>query len=393
MVQRAYAPSWYIGRTRDTYAPVFYCPITPAYNNCPTGIVITGQPGSGKTNFGLTMTAQLTIAGGTSIVVDHKGDFLSLIGLKDEIGSMNLWNLGDARREGFLDPFRLTNDKGRQLNYALTTIGMFVGGLDKDEESIVAPIIRDVADTPSPTLTAVVQKLRSSPSRIAFNLGNKLGIIKDLPFARVAFASQKTRGRPKLNSGLTVIATQGLEFPKTKEEAVGEHSTSSGRLATGVLYLIAQMISNLLHSDDSDNPKLVFFDEAWALVISPDGARLIKELALLGRSKGLALVLATQQASHLQEVDISSAISTWFAFNASVDEAPNLTKQFRLPEDQGFEGVFTSQPVGSCVMKDFKGRVAPISIDNWNPKWAKAFDTNPLAQRARRKEQREESED
>lgn len=381
--QKSYSASFYIGYTTSgSPRPVFFGTHTPVHNNKPPGIVITGAPGSGKTNFLLTLAAHCTLAGMTGIAIDPKGDFASLKNISNDLGQFNLWNLASPNRVGFLDPFRLSESKSVRLNYALTVIDLFTGGLTDDERTRLFPILKDVNDTVAPSLTRVVEQLRGSIDKNARNLGTKLEGIRDLPYSQVAFAPNSiAKKKATIGKGLTVILASGLNFPKTPEEA---KMTQTGRLASGILYLITQLIYDLLNKSDSRSPKVVFIDEAWAIAASEQGAQVIKSMALLGRSKNLAMVLATQNSSHLESIDIESTVTTWFAFNNTEKEGETMVRQMRLPKDHGFEGIFSSLPTGCCIMKDWYGQVAPVQIDNWNKEWSDAFDSNPLAQQKRK---------
>lgn len=382
-----YSTSLFIGETSGGVpTPVFFDLHTQIFNNKPPGTLITGQPGSGKTFLAMTLTAMSAILGKTTIVLDPKGDFISLMNLQEDIGKFSLWNLSDKKRRGLLDPFRMTKDKGEQLNLAMTIIEIFTGGLEGEQRTALAPIIRDVIEEDNPSLGKVVQELRGSPRSAARDLGTTLDLIAALPLSGLCFApAGASLDTVSVSEGLTVITLLGMEMPKE-----GANDNKS-RLATGILFLLTDFVRRLLISDETANPKTLVIDEAWAILQTPAGAQVVKDVALLGRSKNLAMLLITQNNSHLQHLDIENTLATRFAFSSSTKEAEGIVEAMRLPEGEGFEDLITSFGTGECLLQDFHGRYSTMQVSDWRKEWSEAFRTNPLekakAERARRAQQ------
>lgn len=381
---RNYSTSVYIGETsRGVQMPVFFDLHTPIFNNKPPGVLITGQPGSGKTYLAMTLTTISAILGKTTVVLDPKGDFIALSELRRDIGSFNLWNLSDAKRRGILDPFRMTSDPGEQLDLALTVIEIFTGGLDGEQRTALAPIIKDIIQGPNPSLGKVVQELRGSQRPAARDLGTLLDLISNLRFASLCFAPAGTSLESvSIEEGLTVITLIGMEMPKEGS------SDNKSRLSTGILYLLTDFIRRLMNRGDRDSPKTLVIDEAWAILQTEAGAQLIKEVALLGRSKNLAMLLVTQNNSHLEKLDVETTITTRFAFASAEKEALSIINDMQLPRDEGFEGIIMNLTEGECLMKDWRKRYSTVQISNWRSDWSEAFLTNPL-EKARKEKERQ----
>lgn len=372
-----YSSSMFIGcTTRGISMPVFFDLHTPIFNDNPPGILITGSPGSGKTFLALTLTTISAISGKTTIVLDPKGDFLSLINLQKEIGTFNLWNLADPRKKGILDPFYMAEDPGEKLTLAIAVIDLFVGGLNDSQMTALSPIIKDVIESPNPSLTLVMNSLRGSQNRNAQDLGTKLDIISRMQFARLCFApSNRAHKNVEIDQGLTVITLLGMELPTDAESAAKDNR---GRLSSGILFLLTDFIRRVMINDKSQNPKTLIIDEAWAILASDAGARTIKQVALLGRSKKLALVLITQTSSHLKSLDIDNTINTRFAFKSNAKDASNTVSDMGLPLEEGFEGIITSLTNGECLMQDFLNKYSTVQITNYKSDWNVAFESNPL---------------
>lgn len=362
--------------------PVFYDPHTQIYNSKPPASVITGSPGSGKTFLALTLTAISTIMGKTTIVLDPKGDFLSLMNIKEDIGSFELWNLMDNRNKGILDPFNMANTESETLSLVLETIELFMGGLSDDQLTALSPIVQDVMAEKTPSLARVVSMLRSSRNKIASNMGYRLDMISKMNFAKLCFApASRVTSKVKLSGGLTVITLLGLNLPTTPEEA---KDSNEGRLASGIFFLLTDFIRRVMEDDTSVKPKTLVIDEAWAVISSKAGAQTIKKVSLLGRSKDIAMILVTQSPKHLEGLDIESTIKTRFAFNTSKNEARKIIEDMNLPIDEGFENIITNLERGECLMQDWRDKYSTIKITSWKKDWAAAFATNPLQKRLKK---------
>lgn len=372
-----YSSSVFIGKTTPGYAnPVFFDPHTSVFNNKPPCTLITGGPGSGKTFLGLTLASISAILGKTTIILDPKGDFLALKSLEDEIGKLNVWDIRSGRK-GMLDPFYMAEKPADKLSLAIEVIGLFVGGLDSNALTVLSPILQDVIAAPNPSLQKVVDELRGSLSEEGRGLGARLDLVSKLEHARLCFApGNRSREAVDFSSGITAITLLGLELP-------GADSAPSfqGQLASGIMFLLTNFLRNVMMNDQSDNPKTIIIDEAHEILSSSAGQSVIKKMALLGRSKKLALIMISQNVSHFANLDISNTISTRFAFKSAKDDAKRIVEAMDLPIDAGFESVIIQLEPGECLMSDSamkNPRYSKVSIVAWNKRWKKAFETNPL---------------
>lgn len=375
-----FSTSLFIGETsRGIPQPVFFDLHTQIFNNKPPGVVITGEPGTGKTFLAMTLTAMSAILGKTTVVLDPKGDFVSLMNLQEDVGKFNLWNLMNPRLRGLLDPFRLADTPGEQLDLAFTLIELFTGGITGDERTALSPIIKDVAELENPSLGRVVQELRGSQNSHARNLGTTLDLLSRLPLAALCFGQPGAHlDKVSLGKGLTVITFAGMKMPTPNG------TDNKSRLATGILYLVTDFIRRLMEEQESKSPKTIVIDEAWSILQTEAGASMVQSVALLGRSHNVAMLLVTQNNSHLDHLDIENTIKTRFAFRSSPKEAAAIVRDMQLPEGEDFEGRVTSLVNGECLMQDFIGRYSTVQISAWNKQWAEAFVTNPLEKAKKR---------
>lgn len=372
-----YSTSMYLGHGRQGgSAAVFYSPLTGVWNNKPPGTVITGAPGSGKTFAAQFIVATQVMIGGINIVIDPKGDFLSLVNIKDEIGEFNLWNLADTQgKAGMLDPFNMSESPETTRSLVVNLISIFTGGLTDNELRILSPIIGDVIKLETPSLQRVVDLLRGNKEEIAKNLGTKLNLIRKMKYSKLCFASGVTKSKKfTISSGLTIITMAGMKLPKTDNDL----TNLEGRLVSGLLYLITDFVRNVMEKDVSEGPKSITIDEALGILSTPYGRDMIESVALLGRSKGFALTLIAQNSKHIKKLDIENTISSRLAFNTDYTEAKEIVKDMNLPEGFDFENILIGLGQGECLYQDWQGNYSIIQIDVWKEKWRKAFETNPL---------------
>ena len=378
MVEYRRTTTNYIGETsRGAPNGVWWDPHTQIANNQPPASVITGSPGFGKTFLSETLACHSAIMGKTTTILDYKGDFLALKNLEDEIGPVNIWSLGGSGKPGILDPFFMSDKPEEQLKLTYNVIDIFLGGLSDMQSRALSPIIEDVIKdvNHTPSLAKVVDELRGSRREDARGMGATLNLIQKMPSSKVCFYPGKKRPKvASLDGGVTVATLLGLQLPADQEEA---RETREGRLASGILYLLTDFIRRVM-SEQGDRPKTLIIDEAWSILSTPAGARTIKDIALLGRSKKLALILATQNYSHLDNVDIDNTIATHFAFNAEHAVANNVIDKIGLDSTEGFQNLVSKLDNGECLMRDWEKNYSTINVSDWRKDWAIAFKTNPF---------------
>lgn len=378
MSNTKYSSSLFVAETvSGVPSPVFWDTHSSIYIKGRPVTTITGAPGQGKTFGGQIITVLSALMGKTTIVIDYKGDMLKIVPLKDEIGvPLTIWNMADKTQRGILDPFTLSDKPSEQLAMVIEVIDLFVGGLERTDRQAITPILKDLLEAGGANMIKVVTKLRSSENDIARTIGSELDVIKSLEFSSICFyGGAKRRKPPKLvDGGITIATLAGMKLPQTPDEA---KNSQDGRLASGILYLLTSYIRRLLSSDDMSRPKTFIIDEAWAILATPAGLQIVQSVALLGRSKNLAMVLITQSPEHLKEANIKNTIGTRFSFGASKEEAEILVEDMDLPQGEGFERVLSSLPPYICMMSDYKNDYDLIRFSDWRRDWLEVFSNNP----------------
>lgn len=392
MEVKNYAASFYVGRTtRGIESAVFFDPNFASFNNQSPVTLITGSPGSGKTFFAQTICAQSAISGKMTVVIDPKADFISMLNIEDDVGDVTLIQLSEKSRRGIIDPFVICGeDKGQGITLAKELITVFTGEKNLPIEAI-DPICSDVAEMENPCFTLVMEKMRSfnrpgdeSFSQRVRGLGVALKTMSRLPYARLAFADpHKVPPRVSMKQGLTVITMLGLDLPNAEMNV--EDYSQTNRLASGMMFLIADYVSRVMREETLTVPKLLIIDEAWSVIKNKAGAKVVQDVSLLGRSLNISLVMITQNAGHLTNLDISNAITTFFGFRTNGKEGNKVAALMGLrdspdaDDERDFIDLMNDLDNGECLMKDVRQRFATVQITRYKEDWAKAFETNPLS--------------
>ena len=366
----------YLGMTTSrVMTPTFFSPHVAMARNYPPGVAITGAPGGGKSFLAFTLAHQMAMQGVWTIYIDPKADAKPMANLKG-LGNPRVFDLRDGH-PGMLDPFGMGSSLAESTLLALETLRLLLGGnLSEEREEALLGAIDEVVKQPQPSLAMVVEVLLANQtSTSARNLGAVLKTIQSLPFARLCFApTGGQRLRPE--DGLTVVTLLGLDLPSATT-APDDYSYEN-RLAVSVMYLLTRYARQLMLSLNKSHPKAICIDEAWAITTTPQGAKLIPEIARMGRSHNTALVLVSQNAGDLMAEAVTNSISTKFAFRSSIpSEIDDVMELMGLDKDQGYQSAVRDLRNGECIMQDVDGRVARVQIDAWNKDLFDTFNTNP----------------
>jgi energy-coupling factor transporter ATP-binding protein EcfA2 len=382
-----------IGLNQQGYpTPVFYDPHTAINMKSRSGgVIITGSPGSGKSQLGMNLAMMSALAGKKTIYVDPKNDALGLIELQDELdGHLQIKDLNEGKKNGSMDPLITEQDPADKVAKTQSLIHILVGNL-KDEQEIYLPNkIVDVAYSAEPSMSLLVQRLLRDERSSMAAIGAKLQGIEQADPTMAGLIFKKGHEKTvieDLEDGLTVITVLGLKMPSADTDP--QSYSSKERLSIGIMYLIVEFLLKSMQDPAHHlEPKTVLIDEAWAFIASESGLEAVKSLFRLGRSMNTTCILMTQNISDFARSSggrdgegngsLLNSAATRFAFRAEDDnEARLLCSSLGISYDS-FGEDFASMLPGVCVMKDYIGRVSRVYILQQNAKWKHAFETNPL---------------
>ena len=208
--------------------------------------------------------------------------------------------------------------------------------------------------------------------------GEALSVWADSGVARLGFGDGE-HARVAAQRPVTTIKARGLSLP-APGIARADYDQAE-RLGVATLKLIAAYAMRLVAGDRSVH-KVVLFDEAWFLLASRDGRRLIDRLNRLGRAENATLILATQQLTDVGEIE--NLIGTRFIFGQeTAAEARRALELLGLdPEDRALVERVRSYRRGRCLMRDIDDRVAELQIEPVHEHLLRILDTSPGARQA-----------
>lgn len=381
---RADGPRGWIGpyvgiTTGRVQSPVFFSIHSAIHTDNPGACSITGAPGSGKTFLGLTLAHQMASSGTWTIYIDPKADALGLVNLPglEDATIIDLLN----GQEGLLDPFSIGNDLAVQKSLAIEVITLLAGGnsnISNEQSVALAEAVTGITNLPTPSLAGVRDYLIASHNPAARALGSRLRLISELPIAKLCFSNGQGK-RLQAESGLTIISVLGLDLPSDSLDR--ENYSNSNFLAVAIMYLLATLTKQLMLSRDKRHPKAIIIDEAWAITSTAQGAKLVAEVARMGRAHNTALLLISQNAEDFLDDRVKNSVSTKFAFRATGGEIDKVLDYLELEKTDLNREYVRQLESGECLMKDWSQRIARVYIDSWDEHRARTFESNPLARK------------
>jgi hypothetical protein len=352
--------------------PVWYDPAEPSRESRPSGVLLVGTLGSGKTIAAQTIAFAAERLG--SLVIDfdprpdHRLDRVSQLDGRVDVIELS----GDPDHRGKLDPLRIGLAELRE-----DLASSFLVELLRDPppawENEIQRAVRDAVNAGGQSLLDVVERLARSERPAAREAGDALEVVADFGLARLGFG---TGEEPPLEAArpVTTIRTPGLTLPDTA--ASRETYTRSERVSVAVLALVAALSLRLVASDRARH-KLVVLDEAWFLLASSQGRALLNRLVRLSRGFNATVLLVSQRVPDLAE--LTDLVGTYFIFGQETErEATNaLVLLGREPTDSPLVTRVMGFRRGRCLMRDLDGRVGEVQVDPAVPGLLEALDNAP----------------
>ncbi|MGH9021813.1 MAG: VirB4 family type IV secretion system protein [Acidimicrobiia bacterium] len=372
----------YVGVTSSrTRVPVHFDPLWAAARNRPTTIAITGSPGAGKTTLSRLLMYQLALRGAWVSAVDPKGERGGLTELPG-LPPVRTLTLG-PEHAGLLNPFSLAESPGEAVHVAVSACQLLLPGrLDFEQSAVLLRAVAQEAEqNPVPTLSGVVERLAGSGEEHSRSLAQTLAVCATLPLARLCFPTPSAHSALS-PEGVNLLRVDGLRAPEPGSPS-GDW-TLDQRLSVAVLYLLAQFLLRLFERTDPAQPKAVVLDEAWMLTATAQGRGLVPALARMGRSRNVAVLLVTQNASDLLGPEVGNNCDTRFCFRAGDErEIADVLRLLNVADTPGHRRRVRGLGEGECLFADLDGRVGAMRVDLMDDALRAAFDTTPARQRHR----------
>lgn len=363
----------YIGHTPSGAArPVRYDPTEAPRTARPSGVLLAGTLGSGKTLAAESIAYAAQRRGSLVVDFDPKPDhnLEAISELKGEVEVLEL--SGDERHRGKLDPLAIGLAELRE-ELASSYLLDLLRDPPPSWENAIDRAVRDAVRAGERSLLRVIARLRESEAGAAQEAAEALDVLSDFGLARLGFADGDVSPVEATSSVIT-IRTPGLSLPDPG--ASRETYTRAERVSVATLSLVAALALRLV-SHDRSRHKIVLLDEAWFLLASTQGRLLLNRLIRLGRSMNATILLATQRLADLGE--LSELVGVYFLFGQdSIPEAERALEILGLdPADAALRSRLTEYRQGLCLMRDLDGRVGEVQIDLVFPELLAVLDNTP----------------
>jgi hypothetical protein len=369
----------YIGHSPGPAArPVRYDPTEAPRTARPSGVLLAGTLGSGKTLAGQAIAYGAERRGSLVVTFDPKPDH-NLEGVPELAGAVEVLELsGDPRHRGKLDPLAVGLPELRE-ELAASYLLELLRDPPPSWENAIDRAVRDAVRAGEESLDCVVARLKQSASDAGREAAEALEVLSDFGLARLGFGDEGA-GQADVFAGpqtsVITIRTPGLSLPDPG--ASRETYTRAERVSVATLALVAAKALRLV-STNRQRHKIVLLDEAWFLLASTQGRLLLNRLVRLGRSMNTTILLATQRLADLG--DLSELVGVYFLFGQdSIPEAERALRMVDLdPTDVALRSRLTEYRQGLCLMRDLDGRVGEVQFDLVFGELLAALDNTPGA--------------
>jgi hypothetical protein len=367
----------YIGRTTAGGRRPVKLDVTEASREGrPPTILLAGTLGSGKTLAAELLAYGAERRGSLVVTVDPKPDH-ALDRVPELDGRVDVIELSvEERFRGLLDPLMVAAPSLRE-DLASSYLMEILPQAPPAWETQVRRAVRDAVQAGQRSLLDVLERLRTSSHTDARAAAEALEVWADAGLGRLAFAPAGARER-EARRAVTTIRADGLTLPSPA--AARADYTQSERLSVATLKLVAAFAMHL--AADPARHAVVLFDEAWMLLGSADGRRLVDRLARLGRSQNATLLLASQQLGDIGELEALVGTKLIFGLETVAEAQRALALLGLDPDDQQLIARVRAYRRGRCLMRDLDDRIAEVQIDLVDPELLDALDTTPRARRA-----------
>ncbi|WP_349533872.1 ATP-binding protein [Leuconostoc citreum] len=290
-------------------------------------------------------------------------------------------NANDRANLGILDPMLTINEHSSEddIPDVLTLIKEMLGQVRPYSGNVRFDMVltdtidnvchRRIQGEKVGTLTVLDELAQSDDEKVSELALNYRSIIPKT-MLRLAF-SDGTTDSLQFNDRRTILEVTGLQLPKAEQD-IGTYTDTQK-------YSIALMLSlgKYLEKFGRANPDeftLEMIDEAWIFNTSQAGKNVFDSIKRLGRSENNALLYATQRVNDSSGEGSIGQFGQLFAFD-SVDDRPNILRQFNLPVNKANLRLLEDLQKGQCLFRDIYGRVGKVVIHSLFDEWTTALKT------------------
>jgi hypothetical protein len=366
-------------------APILFDPAYGPQVNTSPSLAAVGRLGSGKSYLLKRLCWDTVARGGQVVTIDRtqSGEYAALAAAVP--GHAQVLRL-EAGADVRLDPLRsFTGDE--RTTVTLGFLSLLAGcSAHSDEGAALAEAVDAVVARPNAELADVVVELTrmgaddAVPDPAARSLARRLEHYRRSPTGQLAFGD----GRPvSLDADFSVFWLPNLALPD-RETLASEHSARmmlpEQVLGQALLYLVAAVGRKVVFSDPS-RFAAALYDEAWALLASAHGQRLLVEGVRDGRKHNGAIWLASQHPNDFAIEELEDLLGARFVFNQARRAIPAALRFLGVADSVDASAVLDQGlTTGVCLYRDVRDRIGliqvlPPALREVDP----VFDTAPAA--------------
>jgi hypothetical protein len=376
----------YIGVADPDLTPVYLDVAAAPARNMPPGMLVAGDPGSGKTFLCQSIALQATLAGNPVIFINPKG-FDSLAPLAELVNGQVVKMSALASRPGAFDPFRYAPPPVA-AEIATTHILSVLGnreGFTQAQALMIGSALREAAAAgarcvgdalPLISDPEVVTQIRQQVEGSAlFALGVGLDPWPAFP----------------ATGGLTLVEfDRKLDLPDPSKDST--MYTRAENISLAAVRLVARASLEILMRSGGG---VLIVDEAWTFLGFPEGLAAMQSLGREGRSLNILPIFATQRIADVVSRDMEGYLSRVFCLKLSDPrEAKAALELCKLdPTVERINWLATCGPVAAtdetaarpprALHRDLDDRHAAVILGP-TPTWVyDALTTNPQERKAR----------
>ena len=366
-----------------TSAPVLIDPTYGPAVGRTASLGAVGALGSGKSYFLKRLCWDTIARGGQIVTIDRTsvGEYATLADVVP--GRADVVRLA-ADSCTSLDPLRTFTGEDR-VTVTLGFLSLLAGcSAHSEEGTALAEAAHAIAGRSDARLGDVVDELRrmgddpARPDDAARALARRLDHYRRLGAGQLAFGD----GKPvSLDADCIVFWAPNLALPD-RDTLVNEHLTRQMLpeqiLGHALLYLVAAVGRHVVFRDPS-RFGAALYDEAWALLASPHGQRLVLEGIRDGRKHNGAIWLASQHPDDLGTGELVDLLGARFVFRQARGAIARALDFLGVSGSDDAAAVLErGLPTGHCLYRDVRDRVGLIHVlEPALPELAAAFDTTP----------------
>jgi hypothetical protein len=363
-------------------APVLFDPTFGPSVQRTASVGVVGVMGAGKSYMLKRLCWDAIARGGQLVTIDRttRGEYVEFAAVAP--GRAQVVRLS-SESGVCLDPLRTFGPAERE-SVALGFLSLLSGaGSQTEEGAALAEAVHAVARRPDGRLADVVDELAAmgaaaTPDPAARSLARRLEHYRRLGAGQLAFGA----GAPvRLDADLVVFHAPNLALPD-RDTLLSEHLSRQMLpeqvLGHALLYLVAAVGRHVVFRDPA-RFGAALYDEAWALLASPHGQRLLLEGIRDGRKHNGAIWLASQHPADLGTGELVDLLGSRFVFRQAPG-AIGAALEFLGVGDSDDAAAVLERGLGSgqCLYRDVRDRVGLIEVSE--PVLSElrdAFDTNP----------------